>query len=298
MVLRRFIIIILTCLSFSSWAATLKVVGGTSTTTAPDWLAALYINVTSGNTTTTYFCGANLINSEWLVTAAHCVDYSNASVKAVLGIADLSTVTASDYVTIDQIDIYSGWDSSTDLGDIALLHLATAQSSRTTITLPALNTSSNLADGISMQVYGWGETSAGVSETAANITDVLQTAYVTYHKDYAATTTYPDHLFAGGNSTDTCFGDSGGPLLYNNILYGITSIGLSTTCATSSPGGYTDVSYYRTWIDQTINNYTATTTNSSSDDSSSSGGGGSIDFMLFFILIPVAGLRWYQRLRL
>lgn len=298
MVLRRIVtILVLACLSFSPWAATLKVVGGTTTTTAPDWLAALYINVTNGNITTTYFCGANLINSEWLVTAAHCVDYSNASVKAVLGIADLSTVTASDYVTIDHIDIYSGWDSSTDLGDIALLHLATAQSNRTTISLPALNTSSDLANGISMRIYGWGETRSGVDSTNANISNTLQTAEVTYQKNYAATSTYYDHLFAGGSSTDTCFGDSGGPLLYNNILYGITSIGLSTTCATSSPGGYTDVSYYRTWIDQTINGYTTTTTETSSDDSSG-GGGGSVDLILLFLLIPVAGLRWYQRLRL
>lgn len=298
MVLRRIVmILVLASLSFSPWAATLKIVGGTTTTTAPDWLAALYINVTNGNTTTTYFCGANLINSEWLVTAAHCVDYSNVSVKAVLGIADLSTVTSSDYVAIDQIDIYSGWDSSTDLGDIALLHLATAQSNRTTISLPALNTSSDLADGISMQVYGWGETSTGVDSANANISNSLQTAEVTYRKNYAATSTYYDHLFAGGSSTDTCFGDSGGPLLYNNILYGITSIGLSTTCATSSPGGYTDLSYYRTWIDQTINSNTTTTTETSSDDSSG-GGGGSVDLVLLFLLIPAAGLRWYQRLRL
>ena len=81
--------------------------------------------------------------------------------------------------------------------------------------------------------------------------------------------------YSVGTYGDTCFGDSGGPLIYGGIQYGITSIGFASTCATGIAGGYTDVSRYSSWIDSTIG-----WADDSGDDSDSSGGGGDTEMIL------------------
>lgn len=74
-------------------------------------------------------------------------------------------------------------------------------------------------------------------------------------------------MCALGNYTDTCSGDSGGPIIHigqfylpsNNIIpisyryaAGITSIG-PTICATpGTPAVYTRTSYYLNWIENKI----------------------------------------------
>lgn len=67
------------------------------------------------------------------------------------------------------------------------------------------------------------------------------------------------YLFIGGipkgqicayaSGRDSCQGDSGGPLVINNRLAGIVSWGYG--CAKHLfPGAYTEIAYYRKWIDR------------------------------------------------
>ncbi|XP_032782729.2 coagulation factor XI [Daphnia magna] len=58
-------------------------------------------------------------------------------------------------------------------------------------------------------------------------------------------------LCAGGDGTDTCSGDSGGPLLVNGVLVGITSWGGALCADPDHAGGYTRVSSYVDWIANT-----------------------------------------------
>jgi secreted trypsin-like serine protease len=259
-----------------------KIVGGTAVNSAPSWMVALWITTGSD----VGFCAGTLIDSQWIMTAAHCVDvtdsYGNSPViTATIGQADLSsTVTQS---AIDSMIIYPSYtsDTTTMYGDIALLHLASPQYG-TTVTLPYSNQSSILYSGLQMRIYGWGETDMGVTQSNASAVYQLRTATITYQ---GTEFTYPDHIFAGDYGKDTCFGDSGGPLLYNGIQYGITSFGFSKTCATGLAGGYTDVSYYSSWIDSTIG-----WAESSSSDSS--GGGGDIGIALMGLVLLLLRLRF------
>ena len=245
-----------------------KIVGGTTVTTAPSWMAAIWVD-TDGEIG---FCSGTLIDTQWIMTAAHCVDTIGTPViTAQIGHADITEPLNLAFV--DKIIISPNYNSSTMYGDIALLHITTPQYV-TTMTLPySYASSSELYEGMQMRVYGWGETYAGVTETDAEATPYLQTATLTL-QEYNSS--FPDHIFAGDYGKDTCFGDSGSPLLNDDdgIQYGITSFGVAAsytdyTCGTGIPGGYTDVSHYSNWIDNTIAWIDGT------DDHHHSGGGGS-----------------------
>lgn len=259
---------------------TAYIVGGTTANSAPPWMAALWITTDLD----VGFCSGTLIDSQWIMTAAHCVDVTDSqghapTITAVIGQADLTVLPPP--AVVDSMIIYSNYDSSTMYGDIALLHLTTPHYT-TTVTLPYSNASAYLPGGIQMRVYGWGETEAGVTRSEALATNFLQTATLTY---WGFDTDFPDHIFAGDYGKDTCFGDSGSPLLYDGIQYGITSFGFNTTCATGIPGGYTDVSYYSRWIDDMLGW-------SESSDSDSSGGGGDIELVMVGLALLLLRLRF------
>ncbi|ACQ93631.1 peptidase S1 and S6 chymotrypsin/Hap [Tolumonas auensis DSM 9187] len=267
----------------SSYAETIspKVVGGTTVPVAPSWMAALWIDTGSGID----FCSGTLIDTQWIMTAAHCVEMGNAPViTAQIGQADITE--PANLAVVDKIVISPNYNSSTMYGDIALLHITTPQYVPT-VTLPYRNASSSeLYEGIQMRVYGWGETEAGVTEDYASATPYLQTATLTFQGfDYD----FPDHIFAGDYGKDTCFGDSGSPLLFEGIQYGITSFGFTYTCGTGIPGGYTDVSHYSNWISDTIAWIDGT------DDHHHSSGGGSgteLALMGFALLLLRLGFRF------
>lgn len=267
----------------SSYAETIspKVVGGTTVPVAPSWMAALWIDTGSGID----FCSGTLIDTQWIMTAAHCVEMGNAPViTAQIGQADITE--PANLAIVDKIVISPNYNSSTMYGDIALLHITTPQYVPT-VTLPYRNASSSeLYVGFQMRVYGWGETEAGVTAEYAGKTNYLQTATLTLQEsDYD----FPDHIFAGDYGKDTCFGDSGSPLLFEGIQYGITSFGFTYTCGTGIPGGYTDVSNYSNWISDTIAWIDGT------DDHHHSSGGGSgteLALMGFALLLLRLGFRF------
>lgn len=231
------------------------------------------------------FCSGTLIDTQWIMTAAHCVEMGNAPViTAQIGQADITE--PANLVVVDKIVISPNYNSSTMYGDIALLHITTPQYVPT-VTLPYSNASSSeLYMGFQMRVYGWGETEAGVTAADAEATPYLQTATLTFQGfDYD----FPDHIFAGDYGKDTCFGDSGSPLLFEGIQYGITSFGFTYTCGTGIPGGYTDVSNYSNWISDTIAWIDGT------DDHHHSSGGGSgteLALMGFALLLLRLGFRF------
>lgn len=49
-------------------------------------------------------------------------------------------------------------------------------------------------------------------------------------------------LCAGSEGSDSCVGDSGGPLIFRNLQVGIVSFG-SSPCGTKVPAGYTAISH-------------------------------------------------------
>lgn len=99
-------------------------------------------------------------------------------------------------------------------------------------------------------------------QTKGPISNVIQTVNVTIHNETLCTDTYPERLtrqmFCAGDylgRQDACFGDSGGPIVYDpqKILIGIISWGKN--CGEKYfPGVYTDIMSIRPWIIKQISN--------------------------------------------
>ncbi|KAJ8020947.1 Enteropeptidase [Holothuria leucospilota] len=230
-----------------------RIVGGVDATTGSwPWIGSL--RSSAGN----HICGASLINSQWAVTAAHCVGYFD---SIVLG--DLRTDSESPYHEERKFTIFTHPDyiGSTNENDIALLRLDSNVTLTDYISPICLTTDENEAITYSnCLVGGWGDTSEGGSPST-----ILQEAAVNLFTDsqcngYLGSALYEEVMICAGKSEggiDTCQGDSGGPLICKHPtdmtwdLVGITSWGYG--CARpNSPGVYTRVSKFEDFINGII----------------------------------------------
>ena len=236
--------------------------GSNADITQVPWQVPIMIRNTSQQ-----FCGGTLIDTQWVLTAAHCMFYDNAqtqpipasALKIAYGVSNRSQFATTNNVNVSQKYVYENYDNNTNFGDLALLHLANAvplSSSAQLATLPAQsgNVPTWPTNGTSATVSGWGDLSYGGSAPAQ-----LQVATVVV-KDNVCPTVYGWFNVSamvcanGGTSqatTDTCQGDSGGPFVIQsggqNIVAGVTSTGYQ--CAVwADPGVYTRVSDFADWI--------------------------------------------------
>lgn len=67
-----------------------------------------------------------------------------------------------------------------------------------------------------------------------------------------------DQFCAGGDVVDSCRGDSGSPLMIQSdgvwFAYGIVSHGPNRCGTIGKPGIYTNVTFYKTWIEDKVAN--------------------------------------------
>lgn len=200
-------------------------------------------------------CGASIIHEKYLLTAAHCTHYlndpnpSSYTVKVGAGNVDESPAYA-----VTKMEMHPLYNKDTFSHDLAILTLKDKLTfGETAKPIHLAESNAVMHRGFMLNVSGWGKTehnNIGSDEllyaTVAYIeTDYCEKAYDVSHLDI------DESMFCAGfegvGGTDSCSGDSGGPIVANNVQYGVVSWGRG--CALPKfPGVYASVAKMREWI--------------------------------------------------
>ncbi|XP_040217616.1 trypsin-like isoform X1 [Rana temporaria] len=197
-----------------------------------------------------HFCGGSLINSLWVVSAAHCYQ---SSMQVRLGEHNIAVNEGTEqFINSAKVIRNAAYNSRTLDNDIMLVKLAspaTLNSYVKSVPLPG----GCAAAGTNCVISGWGNTlSSGTS-----MPNLLQCVNAPILTSAQCSNAYPGEItgnmicvgyLEGGK--DSCQGDSGGPVVCNGQLQGIVSWGYG--CALRNyPGVYTKVCNYNSWIAST-----------------------------------------------
>ncbi|XP_046823128.1 trypsin-1-like isoform X1 [Vespa crabro] len=226
-----------------------------------------------------HFCGGTILNSRFILTAAHCLCSGTSTIpirqlRVTLGEYDLKgpeTPAAREESVINAV-MHPGHRCGRYVDDIALLELSrpiTWSESVKPVCLPAASGKPGYRafGGENAVAAGWGW--LGEDRSRYKRADVMQKVSVRvvensicrewYASQGKSTRVESQQMCAGHQEggRDTCWADSGGPLMVGNhpdsntMVIGVVSSGVG--CARPRlPGIYTRVSEYVPWITQQI----------------------------------------------
>jgi len=229
-----------------------RIVGGSNADpTQYPYYTLLQIETATG---AIYQCGGTLIAPDMVLSAAHClfnkgfVTGISAIVNCTQDVNELGR-TGYDYPRRSVLEIkHASYNSRTNVNDILLLQLDSPVLD--VVPLAWATTTDDDTDAAqSLTVIGMGVESyeAQVTPLHLQVASLQPISYSVCNAAYSGAVFDTRMVCAAAPGKDSCFGDSGGPLIQDDTLVGITSWGKG--CAEDNyPSVYTRVSHYDTWI--------------------------------------------------
>jgi secreted trypsin-like serine protease len=211
-----------------------------------------------------HFCGGIVINQDWIITAAHCMNGETPSeVSIVVGDWQRSATDAENPVRqkldVSEIVVHPDYNTRTMQNDISLVRVASPITFSEDLQPVCAPDADNLYTYAKSVCSGWGTLESG----GACCPDILQYVSLNITTNEFCNDQYGlvvDRIFEdmicasdniGGTERDSCQGDSGGPLVVKGqdglfSVVGIVSWGIG--CASGYPGVYARVSVFLDWI--------------------------------------------------
>ena len=199
------------------------------------------------------FCGGSVLNSRFVITAAHCTAGKSASgIRVAVGAHDRRNMASTRIIPVKQIHQHSEYNSQTFNKDISLLELAeeiTFSDKVRPVCLPRGNDAYADVDAL---VSGWGTLKSGGSQPMVLYSVNVRTITNSKCAQAYGSSITQNMLCAAAQGKDSCQGDSGGPLV-NRVGGRATQIGVVSFgkgCADPNyPGVYVRVTEMMNWID-------------------------------------------------
>ncbi|KAG8236448.1 hypothetical protein J437_LFUL016744 [Ladona fulva] len=225
------------------------------------WMALVAYSVRSGSP---FRCGGTVINSNYVLTAAHCVKFLPSNLRPVsvrLGEHNLdSDIDCDDDPDIDPADRVCAPAPQDIRIEEIIAHPSYVDSVRPICLPVGLPEQTKTFDGVKVIVSGW-----GVTENATTSPILLKVSVPVMPHQQCSTAfrgTVPisavSQICAGGvrGGGDSCSGDSGGPLNHfgevqatlRTVQHGVVSFGPRNCASPGQPGVYTRVGHFMKWV--------------------------------------------------
>ncbi|MEZ4754188.1 MAG: trypsin-like serine protease [Bdellovibrionota bacterium] len=178
------------------------------------------------------FCSGSAVTQNDIVTAAHCFPRATSAVAVTSG--NSLDSGSSVIIPFARVKIHPSYaplgtiSNTAEFNDVAIVPLTRNLNVRT---IPVL-ASRDVVAGEIASIFGYGQDEAGDFNPDTLLSGQMRIASVTN-----------DHIQANfnGEGSNTCSGDSGGPMTVGSALVGITSTGINVDCSAGDESLFTNV---------------------------------------------------------